>query len=53
MLENIVYNELAYRGYDVAIGKTYKDEIDFVAMRDGIIIPQAIEEAILIDGDLL
>jgi len=34
-LENVVYNELIYRGYDVRIGKTYKGEIDFVAMKDG------------------
>ena len=33
-LENLVYNELIYRGYDVKIGKTYKGEIDFVALRD-------------------
>lgn len=32
-LENLVYNELIYRGYDVRIGKTYKGEINFVAMR--------------------
>lgn len=29
-LENIVYNELIARGYDVYIGKTDKGEIDFV-----------------------
>ncbi len=34
VLENIVYNELVYRGYNVLIGKTYKGEIDFVAMKD-------------------
>jgi predicted AAA+ superfamily ATPase len=34
-LENIVYNELIVRGYDVYTGKTYKGEVDFVAIRDG------------------
>ena len=34
-LENIIYNELLTRGYTVFIGKTYKGEIDFVAIKDG------------------
>ena len=34
-LENIVYNELLSRGYHVFTGKTYKGEVDFVAIKDG------------------
>lgn len=34
-LENIVYNELLVRGYQVFTGKTYKGEVDFVAIKDG------------------
>jgi hypothetical protein len=34
-LENIVYNELITRGYTVFTGKTYKGEIDFVAIKGG------------------
>ena len=33
LLENIVLNELIYRGYEVYIGKTKKGEIDFYAER--------------------
>ena len=33
LLENIVYNELLVRGYDVYVGKTKKSEVDFVAVR--------------------
>lgn len=34
-LENVIYNELISRGYTVYAGKTYKGEIDFVAIKDG------------------
>ena len=35
LIENIVYNELVSRGYDVYVGKTPKAEIDLIADRDG------------------
>ena len=34
-LENIIYNELVSRGYTVFVGKTYKGEVDFVAIKNG------------------
>ena len=34
LLENIIYNELLYQGYDVFVGKTYKSEVDFVAIKN-------------------
>lgn len=34
-LENIIYNELLTRGYNVFTGKTFKGAIDFVAIKDG------------------
>lgn len=34
-IENIVYNELIYRGYDVKIGTLENGEVDFVALKDG------------------
>ena len=34
-LENIIYNELITRSFTVFAGKTYKGEIDFVAIRNG------------------
>lgn len=33
-IENVVYNELLIRGYDVYIGKTKDGEIDFIATKD-------------------
>ena len=34
-LENIVYNELIYRGYDVKVGNFDGGEIDFIALKNG------------------
>ncbi len=34
-LENLVYNELLFQGFTVFTGKTYKGEVDFVAVRNG------------------
>jgi predicted AAA+ superfamily ATPase len=34
-IENIVYNELIYRGYEVKIGSLENAEIDFIATKDG------------------
>ena len=33
-IENVVYNELLQRGYDVYIGKTKNGEVDFIATKD-------------------
>ena len=35
-LENVIYNELLNREYDVYIGKTKKEEIDFIAIKGNI-----------------
>ena len=35
-IENVVYNELLQRGYDVYIGKTKDGEVDFIAIKDNI-----------------
>ena len=35
LIENIDYNELINRGYEVYVGKTVKGEIDFIVMNDG------------------
>ncbi|NDL68572.1 ATP-binding protein [Anaerotalea alkaliphila] len=32
LMENVVYNELIHRGYEVYVGKTTKGEIDFIVM---------------------
>ena len=34
-LENIICNELMIRGYSIFTGKTYKSEVDFIAIKDG------------------
>lgn len=34
-LENVVYNELIYRGYDVKVDNFNNGEIDFIVLKDG------------------
>ena len=34
-IENVVYNELIYRGYDVKIGTLDNGKIDFIALKNG------------------
>ncbi|MBO5336959.1 MAG: ATP-binding protein [Lachnospiraceae bacterium] len=34
-IENVVFNELLTRGYDVYVGKTSKGEVDFIANKNG------------------
>lgn len=34
MLENVVYNELLVRGYEVQVGVTVSGEIDFIAIKN-------------------
>lgn len=36
-IENVVFNELLTRGYDVYVGKTSKGEVDFIANKDGAV----------------
>ena len=35
LLENVIYNELISRGYEVYVGKNNKSEIDFVVLKEG------------------
>ena len=35
MPENVVYNELITRGYEIQVGVTANSEIDFIATKDG------------------
>ena len=49
MMENIVYNELVSRGYDVTVGKLREKEVDFVVSRDFRIA--YVQVAYVIDGD--
>lgn len=35
VLENVIYNELLTKGYEIYVGKTKKGEVDFTIHKDG------------------
>lgn len=50
VIENVVYNELKYRGYEIFVGKNKNLEVDFVALKDSETV--YIQVTYLLEGDV-
>lgn len=51
-LENVVYLELLRRGYEIYIGKIGVNEVDFIAIRDGITEYYQVSQTVLAEETL-
>ena len=50
LFENAVYLQLLYKGWRVHVGKLYRKEVDFVAVKDGRTVYLQVTDQMLSEG---